>query len=216
MNPKTLKRRRLANKLLQEEHGYRIDKRPEKMDQRTLAARLAAVPKWYWTWRPLMHVCIPNERDRQSEAQEALARSIRESTARLSIIVGVSGAGKQGMMEHVLTELPLTRFVLLNTRAPRTGDIESRQFDFVEVPELQREVDIGRVLAEEVYGTHWVGVCLRELEDVLRRTRCILECPARLALELADRYPARLYFVTVYSDVKLWQRVDERLKRWSP
>ena len=212
-----VKRRLLADVLLKAEHAFRIQSRSGPILETLLKSRLDAIPQWYWTWRPLMHVCISNERGLQDKAKHALEAAIEQDDALLSIIIGASGAGKQVLVDHVRKAFSLERIVLLNTRTPRDDQERAgRQYEFVTGSEWEALRRSEELLAEKVYGTHWVGVRRWQLEEKLNMRRCILECPARLALEIADRYPARLYFVSVFSDATLWKLVEQGLDRWKP
>lgn len=77
----------------------------------------------------------------------------------LFVVSGPSGSGKETVIEGVLERLSgLNRVVTYTTRAPRSGEVEGRQYHFVSAPEFERLAATGEIFeSETVYGSNRYG-----------------------------------------------------------
>ena len=93
----------------------------------------------------------------------------------LFIVSAPSGAGKTSLVAALLDADPLVRkSVSFTTRTPRPGEINGREYNFVEVDEFERMRARGEFVESALvhgnhYGTsrHWIGARMAEGRDIL-------------------------------------------------
>jgi guanylate kinase len=116
----------------------------------------------------------------------------------LIVISGPSGAGKGTIVQGLLRRDPsLWLSVSANTRAPRPGEVDGRDYRFVSVDEFRRLVAADGFLEWfEVYGD-LKGTPRAPVEERLARGEdVLLEIDVKGALAIRERYPdAVLVFI---------------------
>ena len=93
----------------------------------------------------------------------------------LFIVSAPSGAGKTSLVAALLDADPLVRkSVSFTTRTPRPGDINGREYNFVEMDEFERMRARGEFVESAlVHGNHygtshqWIGARMAEGRDIL-------------------------------------------------
>ena len=93
----------------------------------------------------------------------------------LFIVSAPSGAGKTSLVAALLDADPLVRkSVSFTTRTPRPGEINGREYNFVEMDEFERMRARGEFVESALvhgnhYGTsrHWIGARMAEGRDIL-------------------------------------------------
>ena len=93
----------------------------------------------------------------------------------LFIVSAPSGAGKTSLVAALLDADPLVRkSVSFTTRTPRPGEINGREYNFVQVDEFERMRARGEFVESALvhgnhYGTsrHWIGARMAEGRDIL-------------------------------------------------
>lgn len=99
-----------------------------------------------------------------------------ERRGRLIVIAGPSGVGKGSVVKELRSRDPegLALSISATTRAPRTGEVDGRDYFFVSEPQFQRMIDGGELLEwaevfDHRYGTpkDYVESHLHEGTDVL-------------------------------------------------
>ena len=75
----------------------------------------------------------------------------------LFVVSGASGTGKTTLVREALRRMPALGFsVSATTRAPRSGEVEGRDYHFVDVPTFEQMVADGQLLEwAQVYGNHY-------------------------------------------------------------
>jgi guanylate kinase len=88
-----------------------------------------------------------------------------ESTRRIVLVSGPSGSGKSTLITRLLAEDPGLGFsVSMTTRAPRRGEVDGRDYRFVDEPDFRRQIDAGGLVEwAEVYGNLY-GTPLSEID----------------------------------------------------
>jgi guanylate kinase len=96
-------------------------------------------------------------------------------TGALFVITGPSGTGKTTLVKEALTTVPgLTFSVSATTRAPRTGEQDGVDYQFVDSPRFHQMAGAGELLEwAEVYGNHY-GTPRAPIEAALAAGRSIL------------------------------------------
>ena len=93
----------------------------------------------------------------------------------LFVVSGASGTGKTTLVREALRRMPGLGFsVSATTRSPRTGEVEGRDYHFVDVQDFERMVSTGELLEwAEVYGNRY-GTPRAPVELALARGESIL------------------------------------------
>ena len=131
----------------------------------------------------------------------------------LFVVSAPSGAGKTTLCREVRLRMPdLAYSVSVTTRAPRPGEVEGVDFDFVSEAAF-RELLAGGGFAEwaTVHG-HLYGTRASVIETALARgIDLLLDIDTHGAAQLRARYPeAVLVFIVAPSMAELEQRLRER------
>ena len=135
--------------------------------------------------------------------------------AMIVIISGPSGVGKDTIIRWLKGReaTPERHFVVTyKTRAPRHGEIEGVDYQFVSVEEFRALMNAGRLLeASEVHG-HWSGTPRDQVVDALTAGRdAILKIDVQGAEKIKALVPGVLrIFVAPPSEEARQQRIIER------
>src|SRR5882724_636308 len=84
----------------------------------------------------------------------------------LFVVVAPSGAGKTSLVSALLgRESNIRLSISFTTRAPREGEVNGREYHFIERPEFERMIAAGDFLEHaNVYGNYY-GTSRRWIED---------------------------------------------------
>ena len=83
----------------------------------------------------------------------------------LYVLCGCSGVGKTTLLEATLRRKPaLARLTTCTTRSPRPGEIEGRDYHFMQAQLFLEYVQSGRVVCPIVYRGFWYGTLLSDLQ----------------------------------------------------
>ena len=131
----------------------------------------------------------------------------------LIVVSAPSGAGKTSLCLEIRKQIPdLAYSISYTTRPPRSGEVNGRDFFFVEEPVFRQMAGRGE-FAEwaRVHGNLY-GTSASFLEQVLTRGEDILlDIDTQGARQLRERYPEGVYvFVVAPSMKELEQRLLER------
>lgn len=91
------------------------------------------------------------------------------------VLSGPSGVGKTTVYRQFLERCPEIRFsVSCTTRAPRSGEVDGRDYHFLAREDFLRRVEAGEFLEHaEVHGNHY-GTLRSEVENVVRAGQDVL------------------------------------------
>lgn len=129
----------------------------------------------------------------------------------LIIISGPAGSGKTTVVSRLLetTRLPLRRAITATTRAPRSGEVDGRDYHFWTKERFERERDAGRLLEHaSVHGGDFYGTPRSEVEPYRSRGEgVILVIDVQGAAQVRQLHPeAYSIFMRVPGD-----RYEDRL-----
>ncbi len=131
----------------------------------------------------------------------------------LVVISGPSGAGK-GTICRSLTEnaKDLELSVSATTRAPRTGEIEGKNYYFIDVEEFKRRVENGEFLEyANVYDNYYGTPKEKVIEKLQTGRTVILEIDIQGALKVKKAHPEGVFiFVVPPSIDELQKRIITR------
>ncbi len=118
---------------------------------------------------------------------------------RLIILSGPSGAGKSTVLRELLgtCDLPLVLSISATTRAPRPGELDGREYHFVDQDTFHRLRQENQFLeCKEVFGRgDWYGTMRREVNRGLEEGKwVILEIDVQGALTVQEQVPEAISF----------------------
>ncbi len=131
---------------------------------------------------------------------------------RVFVVSGPSGAGKSSLCKELLETVPnLKGSVSYTTRPPRQGEVEGRDYHFVDTRTFQRLVEEGAFLEySEVHG-YLYGTLEREVRDRLQVGDLLLEVDCKGAANIKQHMKeACLVFVMPPSVEDLIARIRYR------
>ena len=131
----------------------------------------------------------------------------------LIVISGASGTGKGTVCKKLLADLPEVAYsISATTRNPRSGEVDGREYYFLNVSEFKTWIDEGKFLEyAEVYGNFY-GTPLNKIEERLNRGEDILlEIDVQGALNVKRKCPEGVYiFLLPPSLEELKSRIEGR------
>jgi guanylate kinase len=133
--------------------------------------------------------------------------------ARLFVVSGPSGTGKSTLIRDFLKEDPASCFsVSYTTRAKRDGEVEGRDYYFVDAATFQKMIDEGRFLEWENVHGYFYGTPKEEISKRLSQgIDVILDIDVKGALSVKKRCPASvLIFIDTPSIEELMKRLSLR------
>jgi guanylate kinase len=141
------------------------------------------------------------------------------TTPLLIVISAPSGGGKTTLCQQLLTRhQEMTRAVTCTTRPPRAGEIDGRDYYFIDGEEFSRRIQAGSFLEHARVHDQSYGTPKPEVLDNLRLGRdVLLNIDVQGAATVCARATAdadlRLALVTVFLTPATVRQLDERLRR---
>ena len=131
----------------------------------------------------------------------------------LIVVSGASGTGKGTVCKKILNDLPEVAYsISATTRAPRPGEVDGKEYYFLDVDEFKSWIADGKFLEyAEVYGNFY-GTPLNKIEERLNRGEDILlEIDVQGALNVKKKCPEGIYiFLLPPSVEELKRRIEGR------
>jgi guanylate kinase len=141
------------------------------------------------------------------------------TTPLLIVISAPSGGGKTTLCQQLLARHPeMTRAITCTTRPPRAGEIDGRDYYFIDNEEFSRRIEAGSFLEHALVFDHSYGTPKPEVLDKLRQGRDVL---LNIDVQGADTVCARAAadadlrhaLVTVFLTPATLQELEDRLRR---
>jgi guanylate kinase len=129
------------------------------------------------------------------------------------VITGPSGVGKGTLIERLLGRIPeLDLSISATTRAPRTGELDGRDYHFLSPEEFDRRVAAGDFLEHATYSGNRYGTLREEVERRLAEGRSVvLEIEVQGARQVRDAMPEAVQiFIAPPSPKVLRERLEGR------
>ena len=129
------------------------------------------------------------------------------------MITGPSGVGKGTLIEELRSRVPgLELSISATTRARRQGELEGREYHFLEPEEFERLVAGREFLEHAGYSGHRYGTLRREVEDRLRGGHpVVLEIEVQGARQIRREMPAVVQvFIAPPDPADLRRRLEGR------
>jgi guanylate kinase len=141
------------------------------------------------------------------------------TTPLLIVISAPSGGGKTTLCQQLLARHPeMTRAVTCTTRPPRAGEIDGRDYYFIDNDEFSRRIEAGSFLEHALVHDQSYGTPKPEVLDKLREGRdVLLNIDVQGADTVCGRAAAdadlRHALVTVFLTPATLRELEERLRR---
>ncbi|MDY7013790.1 MAG: guanylate kinase [Cyanobacteriota bacterium] len=134
-------------------------------------------------------------------------------TGKLIVITGPSGVGKGTLVRSLLTRYPeLYLSVSATTRAPRTGEIEGKDYYFLSRARFQETIAAGQLLEWAEYAGNFYGTPRGPVEEQIARGQFVLlEIEVVGATKIEQTFPEALrIFILPPSIEELERRLRDR------
>lgn len=131
----------------------------------------------------------------------------------LLVISGPSGVGKTSIVREVLARFGGDFSVSATTRTPGPGEVDGRDYRFIDERTFQRMVDADLFLEHaQVFGRNWYGTPREPVERAIAQGRIVaLDIDVQGAEQVRARHPDALcIFVLPPSEEELLRRLRAR------
>jgi guanylate kinase len=124
------------------------------------------------------------------------------------VVSGPSGAGKSTLLRHALAADPRLRFsVSHTTRAPRSGELDGREYHFCSREAFQRMIDASEFLEWAEYNDNLYGTSRAAVSGPTGAgLDLILEVEVQGARQLRERLPGAVFVFILPPSLELLER----------
>lgn len=133
-------------------------------------------------------------------------------TGKLVVISGPSGVGKSTIVRRALARAGASYSVSATTRRPRPGEVDGRDYDFVDRATFEKMIAEGQMLEwAEVFGDYY-GTPAGPVREALAAGRTVvLEIDVQGGQQVHEKMPeAAFVFIRPPSEQELQRRLDGR------
>ena len=137
----------------------------------------------------------------------------KQNRGELIVLSGPSGVGKSTVIADLLHNRPDIHFsVSFTTRAPRTGEVDGVNYNFVSRTEFERMIAAGELLEYAEYVGNYYGTSLKVIQDKLGQgIDVLLDIEVQGAAKVRSKCPdAVLIFIVPPSLDELSRRLHGR------
>jgi guanylate kinase len=130
----------------------------------------------------------------------------------LFVISGPSGVGKGTLRGKVFDIFPDLKYsVSVNTRPPRKGEIEGKDYYFVTVDEFKKMIEKNIFVEWAIVHGDYKGTPIKFLIDELQKERdVLLELDVQGAMQVKDKFPDGIF---IFIAPPTWKDLEDRLRK---
>lgn len=130
----------------------------------------------------------------------------------LFVISGPSGVGKGTLREKVFNIFPDLKYsVSVNTRPPRKGEIEGKDYYFVTVDEFKKRIKENKFVEWAIVHGDYKGTPTIFLMKELQKGRdVLLELDVQGAMQVKEKYPDGIF---IFIAPPTWKDLEDRLRK---
>ena len=130
----------------------------------------------------------------------------------LFVISGPSGVGKGTLREKVFNIFPdLEYSVSMNTRPPRRGEIEGKDYYFVTTDEFKKMIKENKFVEWAIVHGDYKGTPIKFLIDELQKGRdVLLELDVQGAMQVKEKFPDGIF---IFIAPPTWKDLEDRLRK---
>jgi guanylate kinase len=130
-----------------------------------------------------------------------------EKTGKLIVITGPAGVGKSTIVREVVRRTGAMLSVSVTTRAPRAGEVNGRDYHFIDRPAFDKLVSAGELLEWAQVFAQCYGTPAQPVHQALQAGRTvILEIDVQGGLQVAKLMPQAKYVLILPPDYKELRR----------
>lgn len=130
----------------------------------------------------------------------------------LIVISGFSGVGKGTVVKRLVSDYGYNLSVSATTRAPREGEVDGREYHFMERSRFENLIDYGGFIEWTQYVENYYGTPKKYVRESVEQGRdIILEIEVMGAMNVKEQFPdALLIFISAPSISELRKRLSDR------
>ncbi|KAI9023527.1 guanylate kinase [Phycomyces nitens] len=101
-----------------------------------------------------------------------------QTASKIFVIAGPSGSGKSTLLKRLFNDYPDTFgfSVSHTTRMPRPGEVNGKDYHFVEKADMEKEVSQGKFIESASFSGNMYGTSIKSVEDVVASGKvCMLD-----------------------------------------
>ena len=139
-------------------------------------------------------------------------RHTRQSKGLLFVISGPSGVGKGTLREKVFNFFPDLKYsVSVNTRHPRYGEIEGKDYYFVSEDEFKKMIKENIFVEWAIVHGDYKGTPMNFLmEELQKGTNVLLELDVQGAMQIKEKFPDGIF---IFIAPPAWKDLEDRLRK---
>ena len=147
-----------------------------------------------------------------SVSEEVWIMAENKKRGSLIVISGFSGVGKGTVVKRLVSDCGYNLSVSATTRAPREGEVNGREYYFMERSDFENLIDYGGFIEWTQYVENYYGTPKKYVEESLEEGKdIILEIEVMGALNVKKQFPdALLIFISAPSISELRNRLAGR------
>ena len=131
----------------------------------------------------------------------------------LFVISGPSGVGKGTLRKKVFNAFPDLKYsVSANTRPPRKGEIEGKDYYFVTVDEFKKMIKENKFVEWAIVHGDYKGTPIQFLiDELLKKGRdVLLELDVQGAMQVKEKFPDGIF---IFIAPPTWKDLEDRLRK---
>lgn len=151
---------------------------------------------------------LDNSTDSAAQTPETASAA---PAGKLVVLTGPSGVGKGTLLRHLRQRHPqIYLSTSATTRSPRPGEVDGRDYFFMERPDFEAMIAAGKLLEWAEFAGNYYGTPRGPVEQQVRQgQQVILEIELEGARQVADSFPEAL---RIFVQPPSWEELERRIR----